>query len=116
MTAGAGQPNADLMAWSSQQFHPCRGGCRARDPSQQSPRPQDGVVHGDALESALAELQLLPPATGAAGNHRCRHHTLSSTSLLKSQKTAQALVVSFQKRQPGFLFQIGGRRDPFPLS
>ena len=115
MAPRARQPDADFVAWCGQQLHPGRGWCDALHSPDQATGPKHRIVHRDALQPPLAELQLLPPPPGPSRNHCSGHGTIGITVLSKAQQTTQPLVVPFQEHQFGPLLQIRGRLNPLPL-
>jgi len=73
MTAAAGQPDADLMARGGEQLHPRCGGGHTVDAAHQTAGAKNRIAATDALQRALAELQLLPPPPRRAGDHGSRN-------------------------------------------
>ncbi|CAI8152346.1 MAG: Uncharacterised protein [Synechococcus sp. CC9902] len=103
------------MTRGRQQLDPRRGGCDARHPTQQPPWAENGIVLGNSIKAAAAELKLLPPVPGTSGNHRCSNIPTSLTALLKIQQFTQSLVVLLQQAEASTLLQISGCRHPLPL-
>ena len=68
---------ADVLgAWGGEQLHPRCGGGDTVDATHQTAGAKNRIAPTDALQRALAELQLLPPPPRRAGDHGSRNLSL----------------------------------------